>query len=153
MEFKTLQQEIKKMGLELLKDDYSTCIFYDKIVCSISEREIGVIDTEYSSFSKLPILIKKELIRIICEYTATDLEDRNLKRYYLQHKYLANSAGNSFLNVSEDFTKISLGTNKEYPNKKKKSAFTKKELEALKVNLKSNLDEYIIIEKVDKIKI
>lgn len=147
MEYKELKQQVNNMGLEITQDDSCVCIFNDKIACSISEKIIGVINTNYQSFFALPIIIRKQLLDIIHEYSTTELKERNVKRYYLQHKYLQNSAGYSFLNVNEDFTKTFLGTKREYKNKKNKSLFTEKELDILKFKLKSNLDDFTFIEQ------
>lgn len=147
MEFKELKQQINKIGLELTRDENSICVFNDKIACSISEKVVGVVNTNYTSFYSLPIMIRKQLIDIIFNYSTTELADRHLQRYYLQHKFLTNSAGHSFLNVSEDFTKMSLGTKREYKNKRNKVLFTEKELNLLKFKLKSTLEDFTLIEQ------
>ena len=139
------------MGLEVIRDGNSVCIFNDKIACSISEKVVGVINTDYSSFWALPIMIRRQLMTVLCAYSSTELSDRQIKRYYLQHKFLQNSAGHSFLNVSEDFTKMSLGTKREYKNKRNQVLFAEKELDVLKFKLKSNLEDFILIEQKEEL--
>lgn len=150
MEFKELKQQVNNIGLEITRDENSTCIFNDKIACSISEKVVGVMSTDYSSFWALPIMIRKQLMTMLCNYSSTELSERHIKRYYLQHKFLKNSAGHSFLNVSEDFTKMSLGTKREYKNKRNQVLFTEKELDVLKFKLKSNLEDFTLIEQKEE---
>lgn len=51
------------------------------------------------------------------------------------------------VNVSEDFTKMSLGTKREYKNKRNQVLFTERELDLLKFKLKSNLEDFTLIEQ------
>lgn len=56
------------------------------------------------------------------------------------------------VNVSEDFTKMSLGTKREYKNKRNQVLFTEKELDVLKFKLKSNLEDFTLIEEKEESK-
>lgn len=152
MEYKNFKQAINKMGLETTIDENCICIFNDNLICSISEKIVGVLSTEYENFYSLPVSIRKQLINTVYLYATTDLDSRHIKRFCLQHKYLTNSAGHAFLNVSEDYKRFSLGTNREYKNKRNKVFFTGDELDILKFKLNTTLDDFAIIEQKETTK-
>lgn len=58
------------------------------IVCAIHENKEGVIDTNYCGFQDLRLEDKKELLKIITEYSLTPIEER--KRYFVYRlKYVS----------------------------------------------------------------
>lgn len=83
MEFKELKQQVNNMGLEVTRDENSVCIFNDKIACSISEKVVGVINTDYSSFWALPIMIRKQLmttlLKVQLKITNTSFKQEELE--------------------------------------------------------------------------
>ncbi|NMW84712.1 hypothetical protein HKO22_03000 [Peptoniphilus sp. AGMB00490] len=83
MEYKNFKKEINKMGLESTIDENCVCIFNDRLVCSISEKIVGVLSTEYENFYSLPVSIRKQLIDTAYVYAITDLNLRHIKRFCL----------------------------------------------------------------------
>lgn len=145
MEFTQLKKDLTKLGLQITKNDDCICIFKNNIVCSISERRVGVFSTDYDDFNKLPMTIKEDVIKIASDYALTRLAQRHIQKYYLKHNYLTNASGYAYLNVSDDFKKISLGTKRNHPYKKTRVLFSDNEILMIKQKLNTSLDDFTVI--------
>lgn len=91
MTVEELKNKLKiKFDFKVECDDYWSEIYTKNniIVCAICEDEEGVIDTNYCGFQELKLEDKKELLKIITEYSLTPIEER--KRYFVYRlKYVS----------------------------------------------------------------
>ena len=132
------------------------------LICVIYEDKVFYMSSNFAGMEHLSYTEAKFLIDLSYEYIKTPVEERvEKKKYILIHDYIKNAKGNVLMLVKPknhnddydyyDYTNCDDYRLKHllYDNKYYKVQFTEDELKQLKINLKSKLTDYEMIEVED----
>ena len=79
-----LSNNVERLGLETAVDDFDILIV-DKegqTICSINRNKRFQLDTDWNDTELIIDVIKEELLRIVCQYASTPIEEREIEPKY-----------------------------------------------------------------------
>lgn len=137
---------IKYMGL-MAKEEDSKLMVRTKdgaLVACVSEYstyDMRLFEKNITGYSNIGIDI---LANALFEYAKTPIKERDdVERYYLKHKFLANSSGHSYLKMFIENGFIVLGNH--YQTENEKTKFTQKEIDIMKMEYDTDFNDFEII--------
>lgn len=111
----------------------------------VNEYNCYEVNTDMEDFYELEEETKKELFKLLAEYSSTPIKERKEeKRYYVKHKFLMNETSSFYLNYKPEEKKYVLSGSLETDDYKTK--FTKQEIEEIKKKFNTSLDDFEIEE-------
>ena len=84
MKTNELIEKVKHLGLETDVDDFDILIV-DKegqTICSINRNKRFQLDTDWNDTELIIDVIKEELLRIVCQYASTPIDEREIEPKY-----------------------------------------------------------------------
>lgn len=156
MKTKEFIERVKSLGLDVEYDYHSyeenlEVVLFNALIANVSNDCEYEFDTNYPDFRKLSKKRKKDLFELLVEYSSTPIEEREQeKKYYLKHKFLQNDY---YYDNDDEHCYLNNYTPKNNLLLKSKAAtddyktqFTKQEIEEIKKDFNTSLDDFEIIE-------
>ena len=133
-----IEADFHRVYITLEEDDYSGD------VCTIHNSERFVIDLNFESYRDFSENEKNDLFKIVTEFSATKPEDReDEKLFYVKHKFLSLKYDLNYLNRYDD---RSHSLDNKFSSGLYKTKFTLDEIEGIKKEFNTTLEDFELIE-------
>ena len=144
MKYKEFREYLEGTDFELIEDD---------VLIQVNTDGLGCVKIAKNTHRQiiLPFAVEEpeqfELIRKALELAETPLSERGEeKKYHLKHRFINNLAAEKYINLSITGT---AEIRDRCGNQNDKRVFTKAEIEELKVELDTDLNDFKLIEVED----